>query len=67
MLDRIDVGTAILVGVVTLGLLALVLWGPVDHRGTAGLALVGLLGTVAAALRGRLVKRDPDSFKEGDK
>jgi hypothetical protein len=62
MLERIDVGTAIVVAAVTAGLVALVMWGPADHRGTAGLALVGLLGTLAAAVRGRLVKRDPSSF-----
>lgn len=62
-MKRIDTGTAILVATVTLALVALVLRGPVEHRGVAITALVGLAGTVAAALRGRLVKRDPAQFE----
>lgn len=66
MLDRIDTGTAIVVAVVTLGLMGLVVWGPADHRGASLTALVGLLGTLAAAVRGRLVKRDPGKFTQDE-
>jgi uncharacterized membrane protein YccC len=56
----------LLVGVCA-ALVVLVTWGPHEHKTMAATALVGLVGTVAAAARGRLVKRDPASFKEEEK
>lgn len=66
-MDRIDIGQAVLCSAVLVVMGALVMWGPTEHRTTTAAALVGLIGVVTAALRGRLVKRDPDSFKDGDK
>jgi hypothetical protein len=66
MLQRVDVGTAIVVAAVIVGAAALVIWGPGDSRGEAAALLLAVLGTGAAALRGRLVKRDPATFTEDD-
>jgi hypothetical protein len=61
-LRRLDLpGTAVVLAVIG-ALLALVICGPPEHRTVALTALVGLAGTVSAALRGRLVKRDPSRF-----
>jgi hypothetical protein len=55
----------LLVVAVLAAMVALVLWGPEVHRPTIGAALIGLIGTLVAAIRGRLVKRDPSAFKDG--
>jgi uncharacterized membrane protein YccC len=65
-MDRIDIGQAVLLVGVCAALVVLVTWGPHEHKTMAATALVGLVGTVAAAARGRLVKRDPASFKDGE-
>lgn len=64
-MDRIDIGQVLLVVAVLAAMVALVLWGPEVHRPTIGAALIGLIGTLVAAIRGRLVKRDPSAFKDG--
>jgi hypothetical protein len=66
-MDRIDIGQAVLLVGVCAALVVLVTWGPHEHKTMAATALVGLVGTVAAAARGRLVKRDPASFKAEEK
>lgn len=66
-MDRIDIGQAVLLVGVCAALVVLVTWGPTEHRTMAATALVGLVGTVTAAARGRLVKRDAAQFKEGEK
>lgn len=66
-MDRVDIGQALLVTAVLAAMVALVMWGPTEHRTTIGAALVGLIGTLVAALRGRMVKRDPEAFKDGGK
>lgn len=62
-MDRVDIGQAVLCTGVLVVMGALVIWGPADQRATLGAALIGFLTTLAAALRGRLVKRDPEQFK----
>jgi hypothetical protein len=64
-MERVDIGQAILIVSVCglLGVLAVL--GPPEHRTLAVTAAIGLVGTVAAAVRGRLVKRDPSKFKGG--
>lgn len=67
MMDRIDIGQALLCAVALAVMTLLVFYGPKDHQATIAAALVGVLTTGAAAMRGRLVKRDPESFKDGGK
>lgn len=62
-MDRIDIGQALLCVGVLVVMGALVIWGPEDHKATVWAALIGLLTTLVAALRGRLVKRAPEQFK----
>lgn len=64
-MDRVDIGQAALCAVVLIVMGALVMWGPEVHRPTVGAALVGFLATLVAALRGRMVKRNPSQFKDG--
>lgn len=67
-MERINVGTGIALGVAllvaagSLGYLAF--YGPAEHRGMALTAFIGLATTLAAAVQGRLVKRDPAQFEE---
>lgn len=65
-MDRVNVGTgiALLVAAGSLGVLAF--YGPMEHRGQALAAFVALASALAAAVQGRLMKRDPASFKGGD-
>lgn len=64
-MDRVDIGQALLIVGVLAAMVVLVLWGPEVHRPTIGAALVGLIGVTVAAIRGRMVKRDPAQFKDG--
>jgi hypothetical protein len=61
--ERLDLAGAAVVLAVIGALLVLVICGPPEHRTVALTALVGLAGTVSAALRGRLIKRDPSQFE----
>jgi hypothetical protein len=63
---RLDIPGAAVVLAAIGALSWLVLYGPAEHRTVLVTALVGLAGTVSAALRGRLVKRDPRQFRNTD-
>ena len=45
-------------------LVVLVLYGPAEHKTLFATGVVGAVGAVTAAFRGRLVKRDPKLFEE---
>lgn len=60
MKERLDIGQVILCVAAFAFMAFLLKFGPEDQRGTIYAAAVGLITTVAAALRGRLFKRTPD-------
>lgn len=65
-MDRFNVGTGIALIVAALSLGYLAFYGPTEHRAAALAAFIGLASALAAAVQGRLVKRDPSSFKDGE-
>lgn len=65
MLERIDWPNVALIAVLLVAFGALYQFGPAEQKTVAAMGFVGLVTTVGTALRGRVLKRDPASFKDG--
>lgn len=66
MLKRIDFPQALLCLVVFAAMGFFLLYGPTEHRSAVAMAFLAFISTTTAALRGRMVKRDPEKAKAAE-
>lgn len=60
--ERFDPIQAVLIIAALATMIYLIQWGPEAHKSLIISGLIGFLTTLVAALRGRMVKRDPEKM-----